>query len=315
MKLTENISILLRTSYNIETVSIEQIQGGWSALAYLIEDSLSRKFLLKIYDKNRTSTAKLTSKIDHYMSILGWLNSHTALLNKITYPLRTIKGEYKCDNGDFIFLLSKYIEGSDFTGKEIQRNRAIELATIISELHSYGGEIPLATKELEDDFGINFSSSLKRIINDPSLKDDIRRLILPYINNINIAIVSLECYATILKNKKVSRVLCHTDIHEGNLIETGNNLVLIDWEGLILAPREADFFDIKNKEWSDIFFEKYKETHTNYKIDEDCLRFYQLKRTLVDIWEFVEQLQFDQLTEEERALSLSYLQIECSSLK
>ena len=108
--------------------------------------------------------------------------------------------------------------------------------------------------------------------------------------------------------------LCHTDIHEGNILVNNKGLILIDWEGLKLAPPEADFFDIVQREWSERFFNEYERKHPNFKIDLETLKFYQLRRTLVDIWEFIEQIQYDEQSEEGLQLSLSYLEKECQSL-
>ena len=47
-----------------------------------------------------------------------------------------------------------------------------------------------------------------------------------------------------LKEEKLPFVLCHTDIHGGNLIRgtPQGKLWLIDWENVMLAPKEADLF-------------------------------------------------------------------------
>ena len=78
---------------------------------------------------------------------------------------------------------------------------------------------------------------------------------------------------------------------------------------------EADFFEIVRKDWQAIFFEEYKKEHPSYEFNTQTLLFYQLRRVLEDIWEFIEQIQYDELTQEEEQSSLDYLKIECSSLK
>lgn len=314
-KTIENIKIILKESYQLNTISVKQIQGGWSALAYIAEDSLHRKFLLKVYDKARTSTKKLTSKIENYLPVLEWLNLNTGLLNKIIYPLRTITGEFKYENEYFIFLLFKYIEGNNVTDTGLNNEQITKLASIVAELHCFGEDIPLETIAIKEDYEIDFCDSLSDIINiENRLKHELKLFISPYLNRINDTITQVTHVSTKLQSRKLKKVFCHTDIHEGNIIQGKYDLVLIDWEGLKLAPPEADFFDISKRTWSNIFFEKYKEIHPDYLVDSDCLRFYQLKRKLEDIWEFIEQLQYDKLTIEEEAKILNYLQMEYSSI-
>ncbi len=54
---------LLQKNYNIDTVSVEQIQGGWSALAYIVTTTDGHKYLLKVYERSRASTSALTAII------------------------------------------------------------------------------------------------------------------------------------------------------------------------------------------------------------------------------------------------------------
>ncbi|MDI5791191.1 phosphotransferase [Bacillus licheniformis] len=47
--------------------------------------------------------------------------------------------------------------------------------------------------------------------------------------------------------------LCHTDVHGWNLMKTGGELILIDWEGLKLAPVEADLMFFANQPYAQEF--------------------------------------------------------------
>ena len=52
---------------------------------------------------------------------------------------------------------------------------------------------------------------------------------------------SLRAQAEALRHAPLRYALCHTDIHGWNLMQE-DRLILIDWEGLKLAPVEADLF-------------------------------------------------------------------------
>lgn len=234
---------ILKLNYNIAIKSITQIEGGWSALAYIVEDFDNIKYLLKVYEKSRASTAYLTSKVDTYMPIVDWLNQNTKLRDKIIHKIIA------------------HLEQLDI------------------------------------------------------LKFSLKELLKPFSNAIKQAIIILKELSQTSKESNLNLCLCHTDIHEGNILQNESGLVLIDWEGLKLAPVEADFFEIVRKDWQAIFFEEYKKEHPSYEFNTQTLLFYQLRRVLEDIWEFIEQIQYDELTQEEEQSSLDYLKIECSSLK
>lgn len=307
---------ILKLNYNIEIKSIAQIEGGWSALAYIVEDLDNIKYLLKVYEKSRASTAYLTSKVDTYMPIVDWLNQNTRLKDKIVHPLKTLSNSFKCGDEENIYLLSTYINGSNLLGKELSECQVRELASVVAELHSYGKSIPLDTNVIEEDFDMKFTDKIIAHLKQLDiLKFSLKELLKPFNNAIKQAIIILKELSLNLKGNNLNLCLCHIDIHEGNILQNENGLVLIDWEGLKLAPMEADFFDIVRKDWQTIFFEEYRKKHPSYELNTQTLKFYQLRRVLEDIWEFIEQIQYDELLEEEEQSSLNYLKIECLSLK
>lgn len=96
------------------------------------------------------------------------------------------------------------------------------------------------------------------------------------------------------------------------------NLILIDWEGLSLAPVEADLFSFTDGFFFDyaqeLFFSAYQQGQTGYRIDENALAFYRLRRRLEDISEFACSLAYDELSAAETSQSLTALQNECEAL-
>ena len=55
-----------------------------------------------------------------------------------------------------------------------------------------------------------------------------------------------------LKEGNLPFVLCHTDIHGGNLIrDPQGKLWLIDWENVMLVPKETDLFAFCEEEYAD----------------------------------------------------------------
>lgn len=317
MDLEQIIKSVLEEHYLIETESVVPMEGGWSALAYRATDVENRKFLVKVYDKSRTSTAQLTARIKDYMPIVCWLNAHTALSGKIVHPLTTEKGEYSREDEHHIYLVGDYIEGNNLLHSGFSIEQILQLADIVAELHAYGEEIPLPTGNIKEDFNIRFSKPLLDILAaaDSCLKEDLRKQIAPYMGTILGHLKQLTSLADQLKDMPLRYVLCHTDIHEGNLLQCANRLSLIDWEGLRLAPPEADLFFLADKPWFHLFYGRYKEKHVDFTIHQTLLRFYQEKRILEDIWEFMEQLQSDDMSPKERAAALNYLQKECGHLR
>jgi len=126
----------------------------------------------------------------------------------------------------------------------------------------------------------------------------------------------------ILKSGHQPFVLCHTDIHGWNLMQS-DKLILIDWESIKFAPVEADLFTFwsdwywGNSKWGsywDKFLPVYQKYHPEYTEQNETLRFYQIRRHIEDIEEFFKQYLYDDMTKEETDEVISCLERECKIL-
>jgi thiamine kinase-like enzyme len=304
----DQIVAALKEHYNLEVISLSEQQGGWSAFAYKAL-TRSQTFFLKVYDKSRASTSKWTALIDDYAPVLVWLQRHSALKGKIPVPLVTKNGRYKCENEDAIFLLYEYIEGETIAERELSKEQVSQLANIIAELHSYGDELPVKTDALKESFDVSFLQQLSMMLNNESdrMPTDVGEMLKPHRKELNRLIVTVEQLSAALMHSQTRFALCHTDIHNWNLMQAGQTLLLIDWEGLKLAPVEADLMFLTDKPYYDDFLSVYRRRHPNFTIHPEALRFYQGRRKLEDIGEWLEQLLFDKQDEKERKAALDGL--------
>jgi len=129
--------------------------------------------------------------------------------------------------------------------------------------------------------------------------------------------------AEYVKSERLPIVLCHTDIHGWNLMQT-DSLILIDWESLKFAPAEADLYtfwgdwywgDSKWGSYWDTFLPVYQKLRPEYVVNEKVLRFYQIRRHIEDINDFYRQYLYDELTADETREVISNLERECAFLE
>ncbi|WP_429843724.1 hypothetical protein [Brevibacillus sp. FIR094] len=97
-------------------------------------------------------------------------------------------------------------------------------------------------------------------------------------------------------------------------MQSGQQLILIDWEGLKLAPVEADLMFLVDQPFFEEFMVIYLKTHTNYVVNRQALEFYQIRRMLEDICELLEQLLFDEQEEQDRVETIKHLEGEVSKI-
>ncbi|GIO66433.1 aminoglycoside phosphotransferase family protein [Paenibacillus sp. JTLBN-2024] len=303
-----DIFFMLKNHYSIEANDIVPQQGGWAALAYKIRAG-SRRYFLKMYEKRRASTPKWTALIDDYAPILGWLSQNSNLKGKVPVPLLTNRGNYKCEDGEGIYMLYDFIDGETVGEKKMTAAQVAQLSEIIAELHSYGEEIPVNTDRVKEDFDVPFLRQLKIALDQDCkrLPGDVEAVVQPHLEQIRNWINRVEELSKSLKKEHVRLALCHTDLHPWNLMQAGRQLMLIDWEGLKLAPVESDLMFLIDEPYYPDFLKVYRNQHENFELHPGALRFYQGRRKLEDVWEFMEQLLFDRQTDAERANTMASL--------
>ncbi len=313
----ESMKGMLLCDYAIQALSVQEVPAGWSASAWKVHTA-SGDYFLKVFDKTKPSTKVWLERIDTYMPVVLWLNENTKLHGRMTAPLLNKAGTYKTEDADFLYMVFPFIQGQTIGGEKLTSAQAFEIAAIVAELHRYGAEIPIPTKNLRETFDVSFCNELAAWLREANHHPEpICGVLLQHEDVLLKAIKELQKAASVLHSTPVRFALCHTDIHGWNLMQ-GESLILIDWEGLKLAPVESDLFSFTKTfffadAWGD-FMTVYRTVHKDYQINEAALRFYRLRRRLEDIHAFAQSYFYDALTENKRNQVLHYLKQECGLL-
>jgi spectinomycin phosphotransferase len=122
---------------------------------------------------------------------------------------------------------------------------------------------------------------------------------------IGAAVTSLGKLAQALQRRSGPYLLCHADLHPANLIRDPDGQVfVIDWDDVMLAPRERDFIfvsesaDVSPGQETSPFFQGYGQA----EIDWIALAYYSWERVVQDLIECAQTVFLrDDLGEETRA--------------
>ena len=122
-----------------------------------------------------------------------------------------------------------------------------------------------------------------------------------------------ERLAPVMAARELEFVLCHTDIHPGNLfIDTKGTLFIVDWDYPVLAPKERDLMFIGGgqgfvgrtaQEEESLFYQGYGQS----QIDPIALAYYRSVRNVMDIAVACEQILSSKQGGQDRAQTLGYL--------
>lgn len=313
MIMMEEIKAALKEQYGVDCDCLIPQRAGWSALAYKVITT-QKNYFLKIYEKRMASTAFWTSHIDDYMPLVVWLN-HTPLSGRIVRPVLTLTGDFKYEDEQIITMMFDYIDGETIGSRPLSNAQVMELAGIMALLHTHGEEVPFDTDRIREDFGLPFCDGLEDYLlnGQQTAPTYLKDALSPYQHLLMQRIGELRSAADELNGRNGRMALCHTDAHGWNLMSS-DHLVLIDWEGLKLAPVESDLFMFfHNPFWND-FYKRYKEIRPDFVMDEKTLEFYMLRRKLEDMWADLERLLYDEMSEEQHDKALTLLISGCANI-
>jgi spectinomycin phosphotransferase len=121
-----------------------------------------------------------------------------------------------------------------------------------------------------------------------------------------------EELAHVLQERTVNLVVCHADLHGANvLVGAHDELAIVDWDEVILAPKERDLMSVGGGlfgDWNQAreaawFYAGYGPT----AIDTVALAYYRYERIVADIAAYAEQIFGMQGSVEDREAGLRQL--------
>jgi spectinomycin phosphotransferase len=104
-----------------------------------------------------------------------------------------------------------------------------------------------------------------------------------------------EQLAQALQQRNCALVVCHADLHAGNVLVGANDtLAIVDWDELILAPKERDLMFVgggiggvwNTGDEEELFYQGYGKT----EIDPVVLAYYRYERIVADIAAYAAQI-------------------------
>jgi spectinomycin phosphotransferase len=125
-------------------------------------------------------------------------------------------------------------------------------------------------------------------------------------STIHMAVTSLETLGGVLQRRTLPYIVCHADLHPANLLRDHvGHVFVIDWDEVMLAPKERDFIFVKAAPADGLsrlstppFFQGYRQTD----IDWIALTYYRYERVVQELIACAQEVFFrDDLGEGTRA--------------
>lgn len=273
----ERLRACLQDQYNLISVLLEFLPLGldYDAGVYRVVSPQGRAYLLKA-----------TSRLFYNPSCFVPAYLRDQGIASIVAPVPTISGALWTKLGGWTVILYPWISGEcSLTGVTDAQWR--ELGSIFQQIHQVRLP-PLGFESLRKErFDPTEYTRWIRTFETQHMQADSasasqRALCSSWKAHqptIHTAVAYLQKLAEVLQSRTFPYVICHADLHARNLIRDQEGQVfVIDWDEVMLAPKERDFIFIRAPH-TEAFFQGYGGT----EIDWNLLSYYLWERVVQDI--------------------------------
>lgn len=239
-------------------------------------------------------------------------------IQQIIPPVKTIHGQPTQGIDDFTLMVYPFIDAENGFNRALSDEQWLTLGKALRQIHDIDVPSSIQHRVRREAYSPKWREIVRSLyphIEAKPVGDEIALKLLTFMKE-NIRVIQrlvdrAEQLAQILSNESPTFVLCHSDLHGGNVLVDGNNtLYIVDWDDPIMAPKERDLMFIgggvcnvwNNPREEEIFYQGYGETEVNRAI----LTYYRHERIVEDIAQFGQNLLLTMAGEEGRLQSYKH---------
>ena len=220
---------------------------------------------------------------------------HDAGIKEIIPPVKTILGQSTQQIEDFTLIVYPFVNGQDGFSINLTDNQWVKLGHVLRQVHEIDVPTLIQNKVRREVYSPKWREVVRSLyihIDAKPTGDEIALNLLKFMKENILAIRRLvdraEQLGQKLQDQSHKFVLCHSDIHGGNVLIGGNNSIyIVDWDEPIMAPKERDLMfigggvaNVWNKPQEEkLFYKGYGKTEVNTSI----LAYYRHERIVEDI--------------------------------
>lgn len=275
----------LNTHYSIKVESLTLLPIGADPNATLFKvQALAATYFVKI---------KQGHQEDISVNIISLLSD--AGLKEIIVPIRTIDGGLTQRQKDDTVIVYPFIAGQDGFHCTLTENQWRRLGKALRQIHDIAVPPSIQKRLRRETYSSKWRDAVRSLYvhfekmpegDEVSLK--LWQFIQGHVQTIHKLVDRAHQLARQLQDQSQQVVLCHSDLHAGNiLIGEEGSFYIVDWDDPILAPKERDLMfmgggvgNVWNKPSEEkLFYDGYGPTQVN----QPLLAYYRNERIVEDI--------------------------------
>ena len=241
-------------------------------------------------------------------------------ISHVIAPHATTTQQLWASLDDFKLVLYPFVEGRNGFQVDLSDCHWRDLGTTLKRIHNTAVPPAIARRIQREAYSAHWRDTLRAFLEhvaretyDDPVAGDLARFLRARRNQILDLIGRTERLAPPLQAQSHAFVLCHSDIHVGNvLIDADGAMYIVDWDDPIMAPKERDLMFIGGglgggghtpQEEESLFYQGYGQT----QIDRITLAYCRYERIVEDIAVFCDRILLGDEGREDREQSLRYL--------
>jgi spectinomycin phosphotransferase len=247
-----------------------------------------------------------------------FLSEHSIV--QIIAPLTTKTGHLWATLKPYKLILYPFVEGHNGYEVVLADHHWVELGTVLKSLHTMevppaiGRRIPLETYSADwREIVRTFLARVDYAAPTNPVAEELTAFLKAKRDEILDLVGRAERLAWVLQSRSPDFVLCHSDVHAGNiLIDPNGAIYIVDWDNPIFAPKERDLMFVGGglggdghtaQEEETLFYRGYGQA----QIDQVGLTYYRYERIVQDIAVFCQRIYSTYEGRKDREQSLRYL--------
>lgn len=227
---------------------------------------------------------------------------HDAGIKEIVPPVKTILGQSTQQIEDFTLIVYQFVSGQDGFSSNLTDNQWVNLGAALRQVHEINVSLSIQNRVRREVYSPKWREAVRSLytyFEAEPIGDEVALKLLRFMKENILSIRRLvdraEQLGQKLQDQSHKFVLCHSDIHGGNVLLADNdNLYIVDWDDPIMAPKERDLMfigggiaNVWNKPCEEkLFYKGYGATEVN----STTLAYYRHERIVEDIAEYCQAL-------------------------
>ncbi|HHQ4121623.1 TPA: aminoglycoside O-phosphotransferase APH(9)-Ia [Legionella pneumophila] len=281
----QQLIALLKVYYGIDIHTVQLIVGGADMNAFGYKaDSESNSYFVKL-------------KYGHHdeinLSIIRLL--HDSGIKEIIFPIYTRDTKLFQQIDHFKIIVYPFINAPNGFTQNLTEKQWHQLGKVLRQIHETSVPTAIQQRLRKETYSPKWREMVRSFYNkigfddsDDQITTDFKTFFNQKIDSIHRLVDSSEELSKKIQLDLDKYVLCHSDVHAGNvLVVNEGSIFIIDWDEPMLAPKERDLMfigggigNVWNKPHEiDYFYEGYGKTN----VDKIILSYYRHERIVEDI--------------------------------